>query len=181
MLSAYGPTIILDDIIIADAIHDYASGKIKEQPSGDIEFLKEMNQIPASRKLIALVSEFISNPEHIRKINDAIHDANLKEEKENLSAHIAKTVCGPFVVASSTFIEDLQRDERKLQALDMEGFALYATAHTLDKKALWIKSVSDFADIKNPMDIIRHVVLQVVFFYMNLLEKCYKYIVPFVE
>lgn len=30
----------------------------------------------------------------------------------------------------------------------MEGFALYATAHTLDKKALWIKSVSDFADIK---------------------------------
>ena len=140
--------IILDDIIIADAIHDYASGKIKEQPSGDIEFLKEMNQIPASRKLIALVSEFISNPEHIRKINDAIHDANLKEEKENLSAHIAKTVCGPFVVASSTFIEDLQRDERKLQALDMEGFALYATAHTLDKKALWIKPVSDFADIK---------------------------------
>lgn len=57
-------------------------------------------------------------------------------------------MCGPFVVASSTFIEDLQRDERKLQALDMEGFALYATAHTLDKKALWIKSVSDFADIK---------------------------------
>ena len=140
--------IILDDIIIADAIHDYASGKIKEQPSGDIEFLKEMNQIPASRNLIALVSEFISNPEHIRKINDAIHDANLKDEKENLSAHIAKTVCGPFVVASSTFIEDLQKDERKLQALDMEGFALYATAHTLDKKALWIKSVSDFADIK---------------------------------
>lgn len=33
----------------------------------------------------------------------------------------------------------------------------------------------------NPMDIIRHVVLQVVFFYMNSLEKCYKYIVPFVE
>lgn len=140
--------IALDDIIIADAIHDYASGKLKEQVSGDIEFLKEMNQIPANRGLIALVAEFISDSEHLRNINDSIHDANLKGEKENVSAYIAKTVCGPFVVASSSVIEELQKDERKLQALDMEGFALYATAHTLDKKALWIKAVSDFADIK---------------------------------
>lgn len=138
----------LDDIIIADAIHDYTSGKLREQASGDIEFLKEMNQIPANRSLIALVADFISHSEHLRSINDSIHDANLKDEKENVSAYIAKTVCGPFVVASSTVIEELQKDERKLQALDMEGFALYVTAHTLDKKALWIKAVSDFADIK---------------------------------
>ena len=57
-------------------------------------------------------------------------------------------MCGPFVIASSEVVEKLQEDERKLQALDMEGFALYATAHTLDRKALWIKAVSDFADIK---------------------------------
>lgn len=142
----------LDDIIIADAIHDYASGKLKDQGSGDIELLKEMNQIPANRNLIALAAEFISNPEHLRTINDSIHDANLKDEKENVSARIAKTVCGPFVVSSSTVIEELQKDERKLQALDMEGFALYATAHTLDRKALWIKAVSDFADTKKADD-----------------------------
>lgn len=140
--------IALDDIIIADAIHDYASGKLKEQVSGDIKFLKEMNQIPANHSLIALVAEFISDPVHLRDINDSIHDANLKDEKSNVSACIAKTVCGPFVVASSSVVKDLQEDERKLQALDMEGFALYATAHTLGKKALWIKAVSDFADIK---------------------------------
>lgn len=65
-----------------------------------------------------------------------------------MSACIAKTVCGPFVAASSSVAKELQEDERKLQALDMEGFALYATAHTLDKKADRIKAVSDFADIK---------------------------------
>lgn len=138
----------LDDIIIADAIHDYASGKLKEDVSGDVKFLKEMNQISANRSLIALVAEFISDSEHLRTINDSIHDANLKDEKDNVSACIAKTVCGPFVIASSEVVEKLQEDERKLQALDMEGFALYATAHTLDRKALWIKAVSDFADIK---------------------------------
>lgn len=97
----------LDDIIIADAIHDYTSGKLREQVSGDIEFLKEMNQIPANRSLIALVADFISHSEHLRSINDSIHDANLKDEKENVSAYIAKTVCGPFVVASSTVIEEI--------------------------------------------------------------------------
>ena len=140
--------VALDDIIVADAIHDYASGKITEYQSGDIQLLKEMNQIPASRQLISLVSEFIADSEYMRTINNAIHDANLKDEKENVSAYVSKTVCGPFVITSSSFIETLQKDERKLQALDMEGFALYATAHSLDKKALWIKAVSDFADIK---------------------------------
>lgn len=144
--------VALDDIVIAEAIHDYASGKIKEMEVGDIQFLKEINQIPASRQLISLVSEFISNSENIRAINDAIHDANLKSEKDNLSALIAKTVCGPFVVASSTLIDVLKEDERKMQALDMEGFALYTTAHTLEKKALWIKSISDFADSKKADD-----------------------------
>lgn len=144
--------ISLDDIIIADAIHDYSSGKISEKEKGDLQFLKEINQIPASRQLISLVSDFLSDPEHIRTINDAIHDANLKDEKENVSAYIAKTVCGPFVVTSPSFIIELKKDERKLQALDMEGFALYTTAHTLDKKALWIKAVSDYADAQKKDD-----------------------------
>lgn len=142
--------VALDDIIIADAIHD-ASGKVKEEVLGDIQFLKEMNQIQANRSLIALIADFISDPAHLRSINDSIHNANLKKESENVSARVAKTVCVPFVIASQGVVEDLQGDERKLQALDMEGFALYATAHTLERKALWIKAVSDFAD-KNKAD-----------------------------
>ena len=44
--------------------------------------------------------------------------------------------------------DELKKDERKLQALDMEGFGLYLTAHNLEKNALWIKAVRDFADIR---------------------------------
>lgn len=138
----------LDDIIIAETIHDYASGKIAEENQGDIQFLKEINQIPASRKLISLISDFTSDIDNMRKINGVVHNANLKDEKENISAYIAKTVCGPFVVASEEFIKELKHDDRKLQALDMEGFALYSTAFTLGKSALWIKAVSDYADSK---------------------------------
>ena len=60
------------------------------------------------------------------------------------NVHISKTVCGPFVMTSQTIMDSLRQDDRKYQALDMEGFALYLAAHTLEKKALWIKGISDF-------------------------------------
>ena len=138
----------LDDIVIAESIHDYASGKIKEDTDGSIKLLKEMNQIAANHSLVAKASEFIANREYIGRINDNVHEMNLKEDRDNISFKIAKTVCGPYVMTSETIVRALKEDERKLQALDMEGFALYLTTHTLDKKALWIKGVSDFADSK---------------------------------
>lgn len=42
----------------------------------------------------------------------------------------------------------LKKDSRKLQGLDMEGFVLYLTSYLLEKKSLWIKGVSDYANKK---------------------------------
>jgi nucleoside phosphorylase len=136
----------LDDIIIADSIMDYASGKLAENQEGEIKLLKEVNQIQANRSLISKMANFISEDKTCEVINSDLRDNNLKEGRENIMFRIAKTVCGPYVMAAPQIIEELKKDDRKLQALDMEGFGLYLTAHTLDKKALWIKGVSDFAD-----------------------------------
>lgn len=136
----------LDDIIIADSIMDYASGKLAENQEGEIKLLKEVNQIQANRCLISKMANFISENETCEVINSDLRDNNLKEGRENIMFRIAKTVCGPYVMAAPQIIEELKKDDRKLQALDMEGFGLYLTAHTLEKKALWIKGVSDFAD-----------------------------------
>lgn len=136
----------LDDVIIAEAIMDYASGKLKEDDRGEIKLLKEVNQIQANRSLISMMSDFISENEISNVINSDLRDKNLKDGRGNIMFKIAKTVCGPYVMAAPQVVEELKKDERKLQALDMEGFGLYLTAHTLDKKALWLKGVSDFAD-----------------------------------
>lgn len=135
----------LGDIIIADSIIDYACGKIKEE-QGEIKLLKEINQIPANRQLISKMADFISDLDVRDEINAELNSKNLKDERNNIDFRIAKTVCGPYVMAAPSIIQDIQKDERKLQALDMEGFGLYLTAHTLDKKALWLKGISDFAD-----------------------------------
>lgn len=136
----------LDDIIIAEAIMDYASGKLKEDERGEIKLLKEVNQIQANRNLISKMADFTSRDEISDEINSDLRDKNLRDGRNNIMFKVAKTVCGPYVMAAPKVIEELKKDERKLQALDMEGFGLYLTAHTLEKKALWIKGVSDFAD-----------------------------------
>ena len=108
-----------EDIIVAESINDYAIGKVVETENDEIQ------QIPANRSLISKVSSFM---------NDC----------GDYNVHISKTVCGPFVMTSQTIMDSLRQDDRKYQALDMEGFALYLAAHTLEKKALWIKGISDF-------------------------------------
>lgn len=135
----------LDDIVIAESIIDYASGKIKEE-GGDIKLLKEINQVSANRMLISKMSHFIADEDVKNEINSDLRERNLRDGRSNIDFRIAKTTCGPFVMSSTSIINELKLDERKLQALDMEGFGLYLTAQTLEKKALWMKGVSDFAD-----------------------------------
>ena len=102
--------------------------------------LKELEQIPASKQLISMASTFISDDECMDDLIGAL------ETDINFHCHIAPTVCGPFVMASPTLVNAFKQDNRKIQALDMEGYALYLTAFTLEKKALWVKAISDYAD-----------------------------------
>jgi len=122
----------IEDIIIAESINDYAIGKLEENEDrpAEIRLLHEIQQLPADRTLISKMSEFLRD-------NDCEH------------ASIAKTVCGPFVVSSNSLMDTLKKGDRKFKALDMEGFALYLAAHTLGKKALWIKAISDFGQGKD--------------------------------
>ena len=136
----------LDDVIIAEAVLDYARGKIKEEENGDLTLLKEIHQINASSKLLSYAASLSRDREVCDDINSHLRDLNLKDGRDYVKFHTAKTVCGPFVVASAEVIEELKHDDRKIQALDMEGYGLYLTAHSLERNALWIKSVCDFAD-----------------------------------
>lgn len=139
----------LDDVIIAESVLDYAMGKLKEEEDkkGEIEWLREIHQVNANSQLLSLAISLTLDSAICDKINHELREKNLKDGRENVQFRKAKTVCGPFVVASGSLIDILKNDERKLQALDMEGFGLYLTAHNLGKQALWIKAVCDFADI----------------------------------
>lgn len=139
----------LDDVIIAESVIDYATGKLKEEEDkrGEIKWLREIHQVNAGSQLLSYATSLAREREICEDINRELREKNLKDGRDNIQFRKAKTVCGPFVVASGSLVNILKNDERKLQALDMEGFGLYLTAHNLGKQALWIKAVCDFADI----------------------------------
>lgn len=138
----------LDDVIIADSVVDYATGKLEEneKENGEIRWLHEIHQASASTKLISAASLLSHDEDICEEINDDLHENGLIRQDDNVKFYMTKTVCGPFVMASPTIVKAFKEDDRKFQAIDMEGFGLYLTAHTLNRQALWIKAVSDFAD-----------------------------------
>lgn len=134
------------DIVIAESIQDYSVGKLKDDETGNLKLLKEIHQIPANYELKSKISTFISDYSNIAKINTSLVKNNLLNERSNIKALLAPTVCGAYVVSSDNLMSSLKVDSRKLKSLDMEGFGLYLTSHILDKKCLWIKAVADFAN-----------------------------------
>lgn len=141
-----GRDVKFDDIVIADSVMDYAKGKMEEKndTKGVISLLPEISQMTADHALISKVSSFCRDQDIMDDINDDVRKQGLKDKTNDITPHISKTVCGPFVMQSETMMAILKSDDRKLQALDMEGFGLYFSSYVLGCPALWIKSVCDY-------------------------------------
>lgn len=134
----------LGDVIVAESILDYATGKIEEFPD-EIKLLREIHQIPADSRLLSQMSDFLSDVENEGVMNTKIRKNHLRHHDEFYHVHKGPTVCGPFVMASESVVDQLKQDNRKLSAIDMEGFGLMTVSHMLRVPALWIKGVSDMA------------------------------------
>lgn len=132
------------DIVIAKSVQDYSRGKMLDEPTGTVRFLREIHQISVSHRLQYAAEEISSDRGYISDINLQLKDMNLLEDGENVKAVVAPTVCGPFVVASSEIVDDINEMDRNLMALDMEGFGLYAACQAMDVECLWVKGVADY-------------------------------------
>lgn len=163
----------LGDVVVAQSIMDYSAGKVTEDIEGNIKFLSEIKQIQAPADLTAKFSELVANRDIISEMNNELSTQNVKvDEHINYMAQIAPTVCGPFVIASGTVAELVAETDRKLFALDMEGFGLYLTAHNLGKKALWIKGISDFADTDKNDDYHKHCAYASAYLLYKYIKEC---------
>jgi nucleoside phosphorylase/CheY-like chemotaxis protein len=132
------------DVIIAESLMDFGSGKMVENANGDFLFKPEPHQFPTNQNLIAKVNNFIRNNEELLKIQSSFQGT---PSKTILQAKIGPVASGAYVVASKTVMTTITEPNRKLIAVDMEGFGLYLACHYLSEtKPLFIKSVCDFGD-----------------------------------
>lgn len=144
--------LLYGDIIVAKSVQDYSSGKVIEDPTGTLQLLREMNQLTIRPQLSYAAEELAADSKLMSEINLELRKNNLLDNDTNIKAVIAPTVCGPFVVASETMVANISKLDRKLQALDMEGFGLYSAARAMNKGCLWIKGIADFANSKKGDD-----------------------------
>ncbi len=132
------------DIIIAENLTDYGSGKMSENTKGDFIFKAEPHQFPTDQNLISKVNTFIRDNNELLSIQ-----SNYKGTQSStiLNAKIGPVASGSYVVASNSLVEKIAEPNRKLLAIDMEGYGLYLACHYFNQtKALFIKSICDFGD-----------------------------------
>src|ERR1043165_1126740 len=134
------------DIVIAENLTDYGSGKMTENSSGEFIFKPEPHQFPTDQNLIAKINNFIRDNKELVTIQTSYKGV---QGKTVLQAKIGPVASGSYVVASKNLVETIAEPNRKLLALDMEGYGIYLACHYFSQaKALFIKSVCDFGDIQ---------------------------------
>lgn len=134
----------LGDVVIAESIQDYATGKIQGYQN-EVKLLREIHQIPADPMLLSQMSDFLLDVQNESVMNVKIRKSHLQHGNENYCVHKAPTICGPFVMAADQVVEQIKKDNRKLAAIDMEGFGLMTVSYLLHVPTLWIKGISDMA------------------------------------
>lgn len=140
----------LGDILVASSIQDYASGKLKDV-DGNLTLLREIHQIETSTSLSLAMQELLDDENTQSELMSKIKKANLLvNNRDSYQVYMSATCCGPYVVTSEDVIKELEKDDRKLEGLDMEGFGLYLASKILSnkvqKESMWIKGVGDFAN-----------------------------------
>lgn len=132
------------DIVIAENLTDYGSGKIISNTQGELVLKPEPHQFPTDQNLIAKINNFIRDNSYLASIQSkytGIHNQSI------LKAKIGPVASGSYVIASKSLVETIAEQNRKLLAIDMEGYGLYLACHYFNQtKALLIKSICDFGD-----------------------------------
>lgn len=138
-------TIDFGDIFIAESEYDYGSGKLCSSDDGSI-LKPDPKSLECSFEIKGQINTFIEEKHPEYKLEAALQTVNLNITKKSPQILFGPGACGSYVVTDKSFMNNLISTNRKLKGLDMEGYGLYMAAHVLNRKALLIKSISDFAD-----------------------------------
>lgn len=132
------------NIVIAKQVWDYESGKIADLATGGYSFKPDMKCIPTNQSIITRLSDFANN----KTVISAIHnDCKSKKPDNQLVVKCDSVGSGPYLLRSKNYLAELLENDRKLVAVDMEGYGVYKAAsfHQSTIPVL-IKAVSDYGD-----------------------------------
>ena len=138
------PDINLGDIIIANQVWDYESGKITEDQNGELIFKPDMNCLPTDQSILSKLTDFSNLKGNLSNIYNSFQG---NKPKTQLNIKFGSVGSGPYVLSSKKYLSELILKDRKLVGIDMEGFGIYKAAQFYPGiNAAYIKAISDFGD-----------------------------------
>ncbi len=143
-------SINLGDVVIGDPSWNYESGKVVSGHGGESAFLPEPHQYHLStalREAFRKLADLEAIPAQIKKTWLG------PKPETDLRIVVGPIASGSSVLADGTKLKGIAEQHRKVLAVDMEAYSIFAAADdALSPKpeAFCIKSICDFADeLKN--------------------------------
>jgi nucleoside phosphorylase len=135
----------LGDVICAETVWDYQSGKIATSEDGNARFEMSPHQISIDASLIGKIDELALDAELLSSIRRN-WPAPPRQELKIIRAPVAT---GSAVLADSETARRVIEQNRKLRAIEMELYGVYLSCNQAPKPRpifFGVKSVCDFAE-----------------------------------
>lgn len=136
----------LGDVVVVNISWDYGSGKFHKKEGEAMRFAPDPVQIALDPMLRKHAEALKANEGKL----DEIRRGYTKQKINSvLNVEIGAMASGAAVRADDGFFEELATAKRKVVAVEMEAYAVYATAEEMPAPrplALVVKSVCDFAN-----------------------------------
>jgi nucleoside phosphorylase len=139
----------LGDILVADRVWDYGSGKIKTDKTRGKVFQPDPKQIPLDFDLLAKFQDIALDKTLFDEIQKDYSGPS--EIKSKLKVVIGPLASGAAVVQHEETVKEILDKNRKLVGLEMETYAVFYAAEYSDAPRplpFSIKSACDFANKK---------------------------------
>lgn len=135
----------IGDVIVADPVWDYGSGKIEGHPEGP-RFRPRAHQLPLDPDLASCVEELSDDAGWLADLKRGFLGPKPNTELEVRTGPMAS---GAAVVADKTTFDEIIDRQGDMLAIEMEAYAVFAATRGCGKprpKCIIAKSVSDYAD-----------------------------------
>ena len=134
----------LGDVLVADLLWDYGSGKLLESEPGQVKFLPNPRPIPVPPVVRNRIVELLSDGELLARVQSEWQG---ESQKARLGFHVGPIACGAAVVEATSVVHDITYGQRKAIGLEMEGYGIaVAVSQAAAPRPLFgvIKSACDF-------------------------------------
>ncbi|BDW88130.1 hypothetical protein [Thalassospira tepidiphila] len=135
----------LGDIIVANPSWDYGSGKFKSDGEETL-FTPSPKQLALNSHLRKLAENLSRDGEFVDRLKRSYKAGT---PVTSLTARVGPMASGAAVRADDSFFDELAQNNRKVLAVEMEAYGVFAASSEMPNPAplpLVVKSVSDFAN-----------------------------------